>query len=221
MAHLVTVAELRRVMPALPLVKAEQFLPDLDVALREFDISTTRRLAAFLSQIAHESNQLSRWVENLNYSTDGLIKTWPARFGHGRKANAQQRAEGRRLAERLARKPEAIANYVYANRGGNGNEASGHGWLYRGRGPGQLTLLDNYRAMGRVLKLDLVAEPDLVATPAVGFRAFGAFWSVNRLNQIAESGDVRAVTRVINPGLLGLAEREEFYRRAIGAGVGA
>jgi putative chitinase len=198
----ITVEGLRRIMPLLPQDKAHLYLPHLEVAMREFDIITSLRMAGFLAQMAHESGQLSRWTENLNYSAEGLRRTWPTRF------------KTDRTAQKYARKPEAIANYVYADRYGNGNEASGDGWRFRGRGPGQLTFRSNYRTMGAALGLDLEGEPDLVATPPVGFRAFGAFWVKNGLNEIADTGDVRQMTRVINGGLLGLHEREELFARA-------
>lgn len=202
---MITTAMLVATMPRLPKEKAEEFSPLLADALREFEVNTAKRTAGFLSQMAHESAQLTRWEENLNYSARGLMSTWPKRF------------PGEDFAKRFERNPQKIANFVYAGRGGNGDEFSGDGWRFRGRGPGQLTFKANYAAMGSILGLDLVANPDLVATPSVGFRAFGAFWRENGLNQLADAGDVVAMRKRVNGGLLGLDEVRVFYARALAA----
>ena len=109
-------------------------------------------MAAFCAQLAHESGQLQRWTENLSYRWERLRQVFPKYFP----SDAEARP--------FDRKPERIANRVYANRMGNGPEASGDGWRYRGRGPIQLTRTDNYRACGQGIGVDLVDDPDLLVT---------------------------------------------------------
>jgi len=181
------------------------YLPYLTGAMVEFAIDTRLRAAAFLAQLAHESAELREWTENLNYSAAALLATFPTHFD----------AE---TAAAYARQPERIANRVYANRMGNGPEESGDGWRYRGRGPIELTGLDGYRGMGAALGVDLVGNPDLAATPRVGFRIAGRYWATHDCNRLADSADqawaFQAITRAINGGLNGLASREAYYAKA-------
>lgn len=168
-----------------------------------FKINTPLRVAAYLSQVLVESAYLTASVENLNYSADGLLKTFPKYF--------KSRAE----AEAYARKPEKIANKVYANRYGNGNEASGDGWRYRGRGLIQLTFRSNYEEFS---KYDLCTEPvlkqpDKVAEFPVNQIAAMWFWEKNKINDPADNGDMNEVTKRVNGGSNGLATRKTIYRR--------
>ena len=174
----------------------------LDAAMGRFEIDTPPRMAAFAAQLAHESGQLQRWTENVNYRWERLRQVFPKYFS----SDAEARA--------FDRKPERIANRVYAGRMGNGPEASGDGWRYRGRGPIQLTGRDNYRACGSAIGVDLVGDPDLLATPGPGCLAAAWFWARNGLNALADAGDFVTITRRINGGLNGLAERREFWERA-------
>ena len=174
----------------------------LDAAMRRFEIATPARMAAFCAQLAHESGQLQRWTENLSYRWERLRQVFPKYFP----SDAEARP--------FDRKPERIANRVYANRMGNGPEASGDGWRYRGRGPIQLTGKDNYRACGQGIGVDLVDDPDLLVTPEPGCLAAAWFWARNGLNALADAGDFVTITRRINGGLNGLAERREFWERA-------
>ena len=174
----------------------------LDAAMRRFEIATPARVAAFCAQLAHESGQLQRWTENLSYRWERLRQVFPKYFP----SDAEARP--------FDRKPERIANRVYANRMGNGPEASGDGWRYRGRGPIQLTGKDNYRACGQGIGVDLVDDPDLLVTPEPGCLAAAWFWARNGLNALADAGDFVTITRRINGGLNGLAERREFWERA-------
>ncbi|MGF6607071.1 putative chitinase [Paraburkholderia sp. WSM4175] len=183
---------------AVPRVNTAVWLDALNVAMREFDISTPARAAAFLAQCAHESSDFTRLVENLNYSADGLANTWPSRFA------TAQKTVGRRTpnaaAHRLARNPEAIANHVYANRLGNGDEASGDGWRFRGRGLIQLTGRANYRVASGAFGIDLVDEPQTLEQPALAALVSAWWWSANRVNAIADRGDWLAVSRAVNLG---------------------
>jgi putative chitinase len=185
------------------LTDADKYLPWLNMTMIKRDINTPVRQAMFLSQLAHESGNFRFVVENLNYSADALRRV----FGKYFTTNE--------LATQYARKPELIANRVYANRMGNGDEASGDGWMYRGRGLIQLTGKNNYTAFSLQADNNALIEPELVAEPELAVESGGWFWTTNRLNQLADTGDVRAVTRRINGGFNGLADREAKYNKLI------
>lgn len=193
----------------------ERFVPGtgiwedaINAAAGRFGIASRDRMAAFLAQTAHESGGFKRLVENLNYSAEGLAGTWPGRY---------RGADGRPndLALRLARKPEAIANNCYASRNGNGSEASGDGWRYRGRGLIQLTGRANYRACGLALGLPFEAEPDLVAERHHAAMAAAWFWKSNGLNELADAAAFSSITRKINGGLNGHDDRIRYWQKAL------
>ena len=171
-------------------------------------ITTRRRVAHFLAQIGHESGSLTRTEENLNYSATRLRQIWPTRFT----------AE---TALNYANHPQRIANRVYANRMGNGDEASGDGWRYRGRSPIQLTGRDNYRRMADLTGLPLLSKPDLACNVTEGALIAATWWQANGLNPLADTGDTLAVSRRVNLGSAtttrtpnGLRDRIERTRRA-------
>lgn len=198
---LLTRNELVAVMPRAASI-ADRVTPALDAAMQRFQIDAPARRAAFLAQLAHESGQLQRWTENLNYGWQGLLKTFSKYF--------RTEAEARNLE----RKPERIANRVYGGRMGNGDEASGDGWRYRGRGPIQLTGKDNYRICGTAIGVDLLSEPERLESPEVGCLAAAWFWSTKGLNTLADAGDFVRITKLINGGLNGLEDRAAFWERA-------
>ena len=181
----------------------DTYLPFLNMTMLKRDITTPLRQAMFLSQLAHESGNFQFTSENLNYSADALRRV----FGKYFTTDAE--------AQKYARQPELIANRVYANRMGNGSETSGDGWKYRGRGLIQLTGKDNYTAFATQNKNNALQNPDLVAEPEMAVESAGWFWATNRLNQLADTGDVKAVTRRINGGFNGLADREAKYNKLI------
>ena len=196
--------QLRSIMPGSG-PAADRFLQPLEDAMGKFEISTPARQAAFLAQLAHESNQLRATEENLNYGWKGLRLTFPKYFRTDAEAKACER------------KPEQIANRAYANRNGNGSEESGDGWRYRGRGPIQLTGRANYRACGAAIGIDLEAEPDRLQDPLAGALAAAWFWGTRGLNALADLGTAQAfrdITRRINGGLNGLEDRIAFWNRA-------
>lgn len=197
----ISIENLRAIMPRLSYSKATQLINPLNSALVEFEINTRLRIAAFLAQLAVESAELTVWEENLNYSASGLLKIFKKYF------TAKQAAQ-------YAKQPQKIANRVYANRGGNGNESSGDGWKYRGRGPIQITFADNYTKYGSMIGINLLENPDLALRPDVGFRLAGAYWKLNTLNVLADKGDIVGITKRINDGITGLAERQAFYAKA-------
>lgn len=177
------------------------FVSALNDAMARFKIHSRLRKAAFLAQVGHESGQLRTLVENLNYSAEGLIKTWPKRFNLG-------------TAVSVARKPEQIANIVYASRMGNGPAVTGDGWRYRGRGLIQITGWVNYQACGAALGLDLLTKPELLEKPAYAALSAAWFWSSSGLNELADAGHYEAITRRINGGLSGQADRLKLWARA-------
>ncbi|NMY07718.1 glycoside hydrolase family 19 protein [Pseudomonas veronii] len=180
--------------------QAGVFVPALNTAMNRYGIVGTARAAAFIAQVGHESGQLTRLVENLNYSADGLMKTWPSRFELVR-------------ATACARKPEQIANIVYSGR--MGNTAPGDGWKYRGRGLIQVTGKTNYAACGEALGLDLINQPELLEQPQYAAMSAAWFWSANGLNTLADAGDLAKITQRINGGTNGMADRQALYDKAL------
>ena len=169
----------------------------------KFNISNPLRLSHFLSQCAHESANFTLVKENLNYSSDGLLKIFPKYF------------KDRATADKYARKPEMIANRVYASRMGNGDEASGDGFKFRGRGYIQLTGKDNYKQFSDFIGEDCVANPDLVATK-YPLTSAAFFFNKNGLWTICDKGAtddvVTMVTKRVNGGTHGLADRLSKFK---------
>ena len=176
------------------------FVSALNTAMNHYQIVGLKRVAAFIAQIGHESGQLTRQVENLNYSAEALQRTWPSRFS----------AE---LAADVARKPEQIANIAYGNR--MGNTAPGDGWKYRGRGLIQITGKNNYHACGEALGLDLIAKPELLEKPQHACMSAAWFWATNGLNTLVDAGKFDAITQRINGGQNGSADRQVLYAKAM------
>lgn len=189
--------------------RARKWQPHLIKAMTKFGITEKTEIASFLAQIAHESALLAVMEENLNYSAQGLAKTWPQRYSQNGQPNT--------LALRLSRNQQAIANNCYANRMGNGNEASGDGWRYRGRGAIQITGKNNYRACGLAIGIDLLNSPDKLLEPEYAALSAGWFWHVNGLDKHDDDFNVLAETKLINGGTHGLKERQELFNKAIRA----
>lgn len=181
----------------------DKWLPWLNMTMARFNINTPMRQAMFLSQIAHESGGFRHVSENLNYSASALRRVFGKYFPTDE------------MAYEYARKPEKIANRVYANRMGNGNEASGDGWKYRGRGLIQLTGKNNYLSFSLAADNNSLIDPGLLTEPEYAAMSAGWFWQDNGLNVLADTGDVRAVTRRINGGYNGLADRQKKYETLI------
>jgi putative chitinase len=168
--------------------------------LAKHQINTPLRLAHFFAQLHHESN-LRPIEENLNYSFKGLLKVFKKHF------------PTEEMARLYERKPERIANRVYANRMENGNESSGDGWKYRGRGFIQITGKQNYRMLTADTGIDYLNNPDLLLTEADSMISALWYWSRNGLNRFADADDVRKVTRIINGGFNGLTHRTELTEK--------
>ena len=181
------------------------FAPHLFDAATKWEVSVAA-LPMFLAQLAHESALFERLVENMNYtSSQQIMQTWPKRL------------KTKTAAMAFVRHPERLANYVYADRIGNGDAASGDGWKYRGRGLIQITGKDNYRDAGEALGLPLLEEPELLEEPVHAADAAGWFWKQRDLNQL--SSNINACTRAINGGLNGLPDRIRLYERASAAAL--
>lgn len=173
---------------------------NFDKFLPKYEINTPKLRAAFLSQCHYESQGFTRIEENLSYSTLALIQTWPRCFSS-------------KNAGCYAHQPQLIANRAYANRMGNGDENSGDGWRFRGRGLLQITGRNNYTMFAKFLKVTLEETIAYLETPDGAIEGACWYWQANNLNEIAATGDIAALTRHINGGLHGLAERESLYAR--------
>jgi len=185
----------------------------------EFEINTPQRVAGFLAQTSHESGGYTMLSENLNYRAATLAACWPNRFavmGADKKPIKQNgKLVPTAVANSIAGKPELIANFVYSNRMGNGPAESGEGWAFRGRGLKQLTGKFNYEKCGASLGLDLVKNPDLLLEPIAAARSAGWFWKTNHLSDFADKGDILGMTKKINGGTIGLAERQAKYEKCL------
>lgn len=188
--------------------KLKGHIPDSVIAqlpdtIAKFELNTPLRLAHFLAQAGHESGGFRAVNENLNYGAKGLRGIFGKYFKDDATAKAHER------------KPEKIANVVYANRMGNGNTASGEGWKFRGRGYIQLTGKDNYTAFGKAISEDITSNPDLVATKYALLSA-AWFFHKNGLHKIADKGAtddvVTLVTKRVNGGTIGLADRIKHFK---------
>lgn len=193
--------------------QARIFLAPLTEELRLWGLDTPLRAAMFIAQAAHESARFTHMEEDLYYRdperTARLFRTAFDKDHDGAISPAEIEA-----ALPYMRNPKALANRAYADRMGNGPEASGDGWAYRGRGLGGLTGRDNYFHCGTGTGRPYEEMPELVALPPDACKSFAWFFVVNRCGAAADSGDVDAVTRRINPGMAGLKERRALYFEA-------
>jgi putative chitinase len=181
----------------------EQWCDALNKILPEYDITTPQRVAAFIAQAAHESGNFTALHENLNYRAETLMKVFPKYFPTDA------------LAQQYAHHPEMIANRVYTNRMGNGDEASGDGFRYCGRGLIQLTGKSNYQAFADSVQMPLEDVPAYLQTFEGAVQSACWFWESNNLNQYADSGDILTMTKRINGGTIGLADRQAHYNHAL------
>jgi putative chitinase len=180
-----------------------KWVDPLNETFKRFDILTPRQQAAFIGQCGHECGHFKMLEENLNYRAETLAKLWPKRF------------PTLEFAKQYERNPKKIANYVYANRMGNRDEASGDGYRFRGRGCIQLTGSAGYYHAGKALGVDFVMQPELVATPQYAALTAGFFWNTQRLNALAEVLNHTALTKKINGGTIGLDDRIKHTNHAL------
>lgn len=198
-----TLEEVQQILPHTPDV--EEWYIVLRDNLGKYNINTKGRVAAFMAQTAHESAGYTVLRENLNYKAESLMKVWPTRFNQSN-------------AWTYAHQQDAIANKVYAGRMGNGDEASGDGWKYKGRGLIQLTGKDNYRACSLEMYGDerLLDTPEMLETDRdAAVKSACWFWNSNDLSSLADIGDIKTMTKKINGGYIGLDDRVNTYTTAM------
>jgi putative chitinase len=201
---MITVSQLKQLLPKNPYVEhwhhaLEQLFPD-------YEIDTPKRMAAFIAQCAHESGGFMVLKENLNYKAPSLRKLFSKYFPTDE------------LAQQYASKPnkqEAIASRIYANRMGNGDEASKEGYKFCGRGLIQLTGRSNYQAFADSLEMSIDDVPEYLATFEGAAQSACWFWETNKLNQWADKGDILTLTKRINGGTIGLEDRIKHYEHAL------
>jgi putative chitinase len=174
----------------------------------KYEINTPNRIAGFVAQCAHESNNFNSLEENLNYSEASLLKVFARYFGPAPKRNAAE----------YAKNPEKIANYVYMDEfrvSKMGNVKPGDGWLFRGRGLKQLTGRENYTNFGKSVGMTAEEAAVYVATEKGAIESACWFWNTKKLNAVADAGDIVKMTKIINGGDIGLADRKKRYEAAI------
>jgi putative chitinase len=206
---MLTLSQLKQLLPRNKYV--EHWHHALSQLLPDYDINTANRIAAFVAQCSHESGGFTTLKENLNYKPQSLRRLFSKYFPDDAIAN-----------QYCARpnKQEAIANRIYANRMGNGDESSGDGYRYCGRGLIQLTGRSNYQSFadsievdGRPLKIDEV--PEYLACFEGAAQSACWYWETNKLNQWADAGDILTLTKRINGGTIGLEDRKKHYEHAL------
>ena len=201
---MLTLSQLKQLLPKNPYVEhwhhaLEQLFPD-------YDINTPKRMAAFIAQCSHESGGFMVLKENLNYKAATLRKIFPKYFPNDQ------------IAQEYASKPNkqvAIASKVYANRMGNGDEASQEGWKFCGRGLIQLTGRSNYQAFADSLEMNIDDVPEYLATFEGASQSACWYWESQKLNQWADAGDILTLTKRINGGTIGLEDRKKHYEHAL------
>jgi putative chitinase len=201
---MITQEQLKELLPKNPYI--EHWHRALEQLFPEYEINTPKRMAAFIAQCSHESAGFTALVENLNYRWQSLRKVFPKYFPNDA------------IAQEYASKPnkqEAIANRIYASRMGNGDEASGDGFRYRGRGLIQLTGKHNYTWFAASLEITPEEATEYLMTFEGAAQSGCWFWETNKLNQWADAGDIVTLTKRINGGTIGLDDRIKHYEHAL------
>ena len=184
--------QLQQILPENPYI--EHWCEALNKILPDYDINSVNRIAAFLGETYVESAGYTALHENLNYQAASLCRVWPSHFSAD-------------IADQYAHNPEKIANRAYAGRMGNGDEASGDGWKFCGRGLIQVTGRSNYQAFADSLQMNIDDVPEFLTTFEGAIQSATAFWETNNLNQFADSWNIRELSIKINGGELGLPDR--------------
>ena len=199
-----TKEQLKQLLPKNPYI--DNWYGALSQLLPDYEINTPQRIAAFIAQCAHESGEFTTLKENLNYRAPTLRKIFPKYFPNDEIANQYAN---------LPNKQEAIANKVYANRMGNGDESSGDGFRYCGRGLIQLTGKDNYTWFAASIGISPDEASEYLQTFEGAAQSACWFWETNNLNQWADKGDILTLTKRINGGTIGLEDRIKHYEHAL------
>lgn len=199
---IIMIDQLKQAIPRASSKDIDKFVSPLSSVMTTYKIDTPKRIAAFIAQIAHESQNMSKLVENLNYSAPRLMAVFPKRF------------KTIEFANKYANNPVALGNYVYANRYGNGDEASGDGYKYRARGLMHHTFKDNYKELTKDLKNDYVSNPNDLFLPFHASLGAAWFWSKRGCNELADDSDFKAITIKINGGLNGYDDRQFHWANA-------
>lgn len=202
---MVTLEQLQKIFTQTSKSILNKFVDPLNSTIEKYDLDTLQRTAAFLAQVGHESAGFNFTEENLNYSVNGLRKIFSKYFPNDE------------IAVEYARKPQKIASRVYANRMGNGNEASGDGWKYRGRGLIQLTGKDNYERVAKILNKTVDETIAHLSTVEGATESAGIYWKDRNLNRFVDADDFLGLTKAINGGTHGLQERVNLYNMALDA----
>jgi putative chitinase len=193
--------QLAQLIPGNPYV--DYWHSAMERCLPDYDINTPQRVAAFMAQCGHESGNFKFLKENLKYRAASLVKVWPRYFPN------------MDIANQYAGNEEKIANRAYANRMGNGPEASGDGWRFCGRGLIQLTGRNNYQSFADSIETDINDIPAYLATFEGAVQSACWFWETNNLNKWADAGDMLNLTKRINGGTIGLDDRIKHYQHAL------
>ena len=196
-----TVSQLKEMVPGIPY--ADHWVEALNQLLPDYEINTPKRIAAFIAQCAHESGGFKFLSENLNYKAESLVKIFGKYFADVGTAKAYEK------------QPAKIANKIYANRMGNGDEASGDGFKYRGRGLIQLTGKDNYSWFAASIETPVEQAAQYLETFEGAAQSACWFWETNKLNGWADKGDIEKMTKIINGGTIGLEDRKKHYAHAL------
>jgi len=181
----------------------QKWLEPLNETFQKYDISTPARQASFIGQCQHESDNFRTLEENLHYSAPRLMAVWPSRF------------PSLDVAAQYANNPEKLANKIYSGRMGNGDEESGEGYAYRGRGLIQMTGKESYANCGSGLGMDFIGNPNWLVDPKYAALSAGWFWNKKGLNNLADAQDYETMTKRINGGLNGLDDRKAKIVKAL------
>lgn len=207
---IITLDRFRAFAPGCTLTNALAIVPALEAGRAAAGLTTPLRVCHFLAQAAHESQGFTRFEEDLSYSAERMARVWPGRYAVDPKAKVRV---PNALAKSLARKPEALANNAYGGR--FGNVKPGDGWKYRGRGIFMITFEANYRLAEGWAGLPLRAKPELAADPATAAGIALSYWKHKALNDEADRNDIEAITRAVQGGQEGLAQRSAWLAKAV------
>ena len=211
---MITELQLRKAVPGISDLNVRKYLPELVDSLPKYRIDTPLRISHFLSQTGHESLNFELYRESVNYSPERLEVIFKNRFdlNHDHVLSVEEKKK----ITAIARNPKATASFVYANIIGNGDEKSGDGFKFIGRGAIQTTGRDNYAAASQFRFGDdrLLEKPELLELPKYGIQAACWFWTTRNLNALADKDDCTLITRKINGGTNGIEDRKQRLLKA-------